>query len=133
MRVKLSFSFNAIGASSPLYITVTGLTDEEMPIEEDMLVVEVPGLCVGGGVGSNDQVGYVVFTKKNSGADQTRFEHYHKNVLKPMIDKYWSSCMIMIPTREPRFQENCLQWRVAMETYLKSKQWQMIQIFSLRT
>eukprot|EP00956_Cyclotella_meneghiniana_P037122 scaffold134700_cov46-Cyclotella_meneghiniana.AAC.1 len=88
MRVKLSFSFNAIGASSPLYITVTGLTDEEMPIEEDMLVVEVPGLCVGGGVGSNDQVGYVVFTKKNSGADQTRFEHYHKNDLKPMIDKY---------------------------------------------
>eukprot|EP00956_Cyclotella_meneghiniana_P014153 scaffold21057_cov63-Cyclotella_meneghiniana.AAC.3 len=88
MRVKLSFSFNAIGASSPLYITVSGLTDEEMPMEEDMLVVEVPGLCVGGGVGSNDSVGYIVFTKKNSGADQLRFEHYHKHILKPMVDEY---------------------------------------------
>lgn len=88
MRVKLSFSFNALGASSPLYITVSGLTEEEMPIEEDMLVVEVPGLCVGGGVGLNDRVGYIVFTKKNSGADQTRFEHYHQKILKPMIDEY---------------------------------------------
>jgi hypothetical protein len=45
-------------------------------------------LCVGGGVGSNTQVGYIQYLKKNSGADQKRYSYYHEKVLIPFYNKY---------------------------------------------
>ena len=57
----------------------------EMEIECDMLVVEVPGLHVGGcRVGGNEQIGYIVFNK--NGHDKERFEFYQKKMLLPFID-----------------------------------------------
>jgi hypothetical protein len=85
-RVKVSISMNAIGAHSPLFVSISGLSDREMPFDGNVFVVKVPGLCVGGGVGSNSEVGYIMFCKK--GSDQERYEYYHKHVLIPMIERY---------------------------------------------
>ena len=48
MRVKLTFTFSALGTCLPLVATVTGLTEHEMP-DTDFKVVKIPDLCIGGG------------------------------------------------------------------------------------
>lgn len=73
MRVKMTHTFTGIGNHAPLFITVSGLSEEEMPIEGNLLIMKVPGLCVGGGVGSNEDVGYVVFAKNTRGTEVERF------------------------------------------------------------
>ena len=45
----LTFSFTAGGNSFPVAVTVTGLTEKEMPPGEDFIHVEIPGMCIGGG------------------------------------------------------------------------------------
>ena len=63
MRVKLTWTLSGGGTCAPLFVTVTGLNDRELP-SADMLVVQVAGLCIGGsGVGANEQKGYIVFTR----------------------------------------------------------------------
>ncbi len=87
MRVKLTWTLSGGGTSASLFVTVTGLNDRdrEMQTECDMLVVKVPGLCVGGcGVGGNVQVGYIAIIK--NGHDKERFEFYQKNVLLLFIN-----------------------------------------------
>ena len=84
MRVKLTWTLSGGGTCAPLFVTVTGLNERELP-SGDMLVVQVAGLCIGGsGVGANEQEGYIVFTR--SGQDQKRFEFYQSNVLLPFIN-----------------------------------------------
>ena len=51
MRVKLTFTFTAMGNCFPLVVTVTGLTKWEMS-GKDFVHVEISQLCIGGG-GSN--------------------------------------------------------------------------------
>ena len=61
LRVKLTFTFTAMGNCFPLIVTVAGRTEIEMP-GKDFVHVEIPGLCIGGGgvsVNSNQQVGHL--------------------------------------------------------------------------
>lgn len=48
MRVKLTFTFSALGTCLPIVATVAGLTEQEMP-DTDFKVVKIPDLCIGGG------------------------------------------------------------------------------------
>jgi hypothetical protein len=64
MRVKITWTFSGGGTCAPLFITVSGLNEREMPPGKDLIVLKIPGLCIGGsGVGSNAQHGYVVFLR----------------------------------------------------------------------
>ena len=57
MRVKLIWTSSTVGTSAPLFVTVSRLNGIEIPTGCDMLVVEVPGLCIGQcGVGGYEQV-----------------------------------------------------------------------------
>ena len=57
MRVKLIWTLSIVGTSAPLFITVSRLNGIEMSAGCDILVVEVPGLCIGQcGVGGYVQV-----------------------------------------------------------------------------
>jgi hypothetical protein len=86
MRVKLTWTFSGAGICAPLFVTVTGLNDREMPSDVDMIVVKIPGLCIGGcGVSGNKEVGYVVFMKKGNGGEEAPFKYYHDKVLMPFI------------------------------------------------
>ena len=86
MRVKLTWTFSGGGTCAPLFITVSGLNDQEMTPGNDLIVLKIPGLCIGGSaVGSNVQNGYVVL--RSSGVDKMRFQFCQKHVLLPYINQ----------------------------------------------
>ena len=54
MRVKNNLMFSGGGTCALLFITVSGLNDREMPPGKDLIVLKIPGLCIGSsGVSSN--------------------------------------------------------------------------------
>ena len=90
-RVKLAHTFSGGGHMAPIYITVTGLSEGQLPsskCEDGMLVVEVPGLCIGS---TSDlrirEIGYIVFLRKtdDNRLDQRRFLHYRDYVYRPFV------------------------------------------------
>jgi hypothetical protein len=87
MRVKLTFTFSAAGMCAPLFVTVSGLSKEEMP-NQPFLHMKVPGLCIGGGgvTLGNKEEGHVFFMRKEEGADKKRCELYMKEVLIPFVN-----------------------------------------------
>ena len=90
MRVKLTFTFSAMGTCMPLVCTVTGLTEREMPTGEEFIHVKVPGLCIGGGgVNINNQeVGHLLFMRNTEGAEKKRFKWYQQEILLPGINDH---------------------------------------------
>jgi hypothetical protein len=81
-RIKLTFTFNAAGQMAPLFISVTGLSEAELPSEtcpSGMLVMKVKGLAIGANVNVDcESVGYVVFLRKcdTNELDTRRFTYY---------------------------------------------------------
>ena len=92
MRVKLTFTFSAVGTSAPLFVSVVGLTERELP--EDMCIpMRIEGLCVGGGgvnVGWKGD-GWLVLmrggSENNDAPDKQRYKYYRDNVLLPFISQ----------------------------------------------
>ena len=83
MRVKLTFTFSAMGTSMPLVVTVTGLTEKEMPDGKEFIHVKVPGMCIGGGGVSakNQSYGHLLLMRNTEGAEKRRFTWYQENIL----------------------------------------------------
>ena len=96
IRIRHSVSFNAVGNQAPLYATVYGLSEEELPSTNcptGVYTVPIPGLCYGGNQDcSNETIVYFVFlrsTKKEDmiSTDQINHRQYRNNVLLPYIAK----------------------------------------------
>jgi len=87
MRVKLTFTFSAIGTCMPLVCTVAGLTEREMPNGDEFIHVKIPGLCVGGGGVNinNKEFGHLLLMRDTVGAAEKKFKWYHDEVLIPGI------------------------------------------------
>ena len=88
LRVKVTFTFSAAGMTAPLFITISGVSEDEMP-DEEFLHVQVPGLAVGGAgvtVG-NKTMGHIFFMRKGKGADEERVKYYQDQVLLPWIEE----------------------------------------------
>ena len=88
VRVKITFTYTGAGMTAPLFITVSGLTEEEMP-DDEFLHVQVPGLAIGGAgvtIGSTE-IGHIFFMRKTKGADEERVKIYQDEVLKPWIER----------------------------------------------
>jgi len=83
MRVKLTFTFTAMGNCFPLVVTVTGLT------EWDFVHVKIPGLCIGGGgvsINSSEQCGHLFLMRNTEGAEKARFKNYQEKIHIPKIN-----------------------------------------------
>ena len=72
-RIRHSTTFNAVGNAAPIYATVYGLGEDELPsatCPTGVLTIPIPGLCFGGNQDcSNETIGFLVFlrsTKKKS-------------------------------------------------------------------
>ena len=66
LRVRLTFTFTAGGLAAPLYVSVSGLTDEELSPElypGGVLATKVPGLCKGGDDIDNKGFGMLVLLR----------------------------------------------------------------------
>ncbi len=75
MHVKHTFTFTAMGNFFPLVVTVTALTEKEMP-GKDFVHMEIPGLCIGGGgvsVNFSQQVGHLFLMRNTEGAEKACF------------------------------------------------------------
>ena len=87
MRVDMTFTMSAVGTCLPMVLTVSGLTEHELP-GTDFMCVEVPGLCIGGNGINTDQVGYVLFMTNAPGAKKKRFRWYQDNILIPGVNAH---------------------------------------------
>ena len=90
MRVKLKFTFSAIGASAPLIVSVCRLSNRELP-NETCIIWENEGMCARGGgvtVGKED-VGYMLLmTNLHDGnyPDLHRYKYYRDKILMSFIN-----------------------------------------------
>ena len=70
MIIRMNQTFNAMGATAPIYLTIHGLTLRELPPEScpsGVLIVPVNGLCISSeqDVRYND-VGYIAFVRNTT-------------------------------------------------------------------
>ena len=66
LQVRLTFNFTASGMSAPLYVSISGLTIEELSSDafpDGILASKVPGLCKGRGDIFNEGFGWLVFVR----------------------------------------------------------------------
>mmetsp|Transcript_22410 Transcript_22410/g.25830 ORF Transcript_22410/g.25830 Transcript_22410/m.25830 type:complete len:192 (-) Transcript_22410:151-726(-) len=86
---------NGTGSMAAPFISVTGLTDQELPVSKcpsGVLHAVIPSLCVGSSQDlRHNAVGYVSFLRGNTThpegktTDQINFEYYREAVLIPFI------------------------------------------------
>ena len=94
--IRLTFTMNAAGTLAATFITVTWLTERDLPKEgcsSGLLHVLIKDLCVGGAQDlQHNAVGYLTFYGKDkflatqTTAEQRNFIFYHRDVLIPFID-----------------------------------------------
>eukprot|EP00978_Attheya_sp_CCMP212_P042288 scaffold255283_cov67-Attheya_sp.AAC.1 len=93
LRVKLTYTFTATGLMAPVFVTVSGLTAAELPVEtcpSGILALEIEGLMVAGGgvtIGAQGS-GYLVFIRndEDQDKDKKRVRFYRDKVLLPFIN-----------------------------------------------
>ena len=104
LRVRLTMTINGIGAMAAPFITVTGITEKELPkesCESGVYILQIPGLCTGSSMDPRlNAPGYICFVRSErhelsqKSAEQLNFEWYRSNILLPFInvcrEKYYS-------------------------------------------
>ena len=48
LRVKITYTFSDTVTMAPIFISVLGLTERELP-KDTIVLIKIKGLCVGGG------------------------------------------------------------------------------------
>ena len=97
IRVRHTYSMNAMGNLAPIYITVTGMNEREMPVDtcpEGIFVMKVKGLVFGGtqDIRHRQSLGYVVFMrnqrdKTGKTNEQLNFSYYRDKIFDVWIDQ----------------------------------------------
>ena len=84
----MTYTFPAASTNAVLFITVLGLTENEMPIEKFRKII-LPGLSVGGGGVTvvNTVAGIVVFMRMGTVMDVTYYKLYLDTILLPFLIK----------------------------------------------
>lgn len=99
LRVRHTFSMSAGGFLAPIFVSVTGLTEAELPSAtclDSLLIVQVAGLAVGSAVDPrNKHIGYVAFIRgRPDGAapgsetpEMACYRDYRQNVFLPWVQE----------------------------------------------
>ena len=84
MRVKLTYTFSAAGTMTPIFISILGLMEKELP-EDERITLKIEGLSVGcGGVTvATKQCGILLLVRGQKGLDKIRYNYYYDNILLP--------------------------------------------------
>ena len=94
--MRHSVTFTPLGKQAEMYVTVYGLSEEELPYATcptGHLSIELPGFCYGGSQDcSQDTVGHLIFlrsTKESDeiSTDQLNHEYYRNKVFLPFVEK----------------------------------------------
>ena len=93
LRVKLTHTFAANGTMAPLFVSVCGLTERELPTEQcpsGVLVLKIAGLCIG----EASATGTVIFVRNDNDkqTDKVRFRVYRDDVFLPFVSRQRTLC-----------------------------------------
>ena len=86
LRVNFTYTFSAAGTMAPIFISVLGLTERDLP-REIIFLIKITGLCVGGG-GVNleaQQYGIIIFMCGENEMDKKRYQIYRDEIIIPFI------------------------------------------------
>ena len=92
--IRHTVSFNAVGNTAPMYATVYGISEEEMPTAtcpSGVLTIPIPGFCYGGSQDcANKSIGYLVFLRNTNkdddiSTDQINHTKYRNEVFLPFV------------------------------------------------
>ncbi|KAL9178336.1 hypothetical protein ACHAXT_001764 [Thalassiosira profunda] len=120
LRVRLTFSMSASGMTAPLYVAVSGLTDEELSPElcpDGILSQRVDNLCKGGNDLFTSGFGYLVFLRADKkdkdgkkpamSIGNKKFVDYNTKVLLPFIRKIREKLGWIPGTPIPEWMKAC--------------------------
>ena len=86
IRVKLTYTFSAAGTTTPIFISILGLTERELN-QDSCISLKIKGIRVGGGwvtVGSS-QEGMILLIRGDVGYDKIRYKIYRDQVFLPFV------------------------------------------------
>ena len=93
LRVKLTHTMAANGVSAPVFVSVRGLTERELSVQEcpsGVLILDLAGPCIGGvGVNAGSTTkGCIIFVcnDHDKETDKVRFRAYRDRVLLPFVE-----------------------------------------------
>lgn len=95
-RVRLTQTFASNGRVAPIWATLTGLTELELPSSgcpSGIYILEIPGLCVGGTNVHSQGTGFIACIRQNAldcdneSVEQRLFAEYNKKVYYPFVTK----------------------------------------------
>ena len=93
MRVNITFTFTGEGQVFNPYVTVSGLTERELPSNEcpyGILFVPIPGISMESNRGptcqKNEYVVFLIDTVSEEYVCLKNHDHYHKEVYNPCMD-----------------------------------------------
>ena len=87
-RVNITYTFSSSVTMAPIFISVLGLTERELP-KETIVLIKIKGLCVGGGwvkVGAQ-QYGIIIFMYGENSMDKKIYQIYRYGILVPFISQ----------------------------------------------
>ena len=76
LHIKLSNTYILAGRTTPIFMSISGLTESELPRSPNpngLLLLEIPGLCIGS---SNMRPGYVLFMQGERWIDDACYRIY---------------------------------------------------------
>ena len=109
LRIVLNNTFTGGGQTAPLFVTVYGLSKEELP-GDDMVTVPIMGLNAGSSQNSCDEEGYICFVrgrnekKDNNEKDNLTIVDQEEQEHQKAIDESFSN-FTPVPSKEARVAE----------------------------
>ena len=89
LRVKLTYTFSAAGISAPIFVSIVGLTEREMPSSQ-CVSIKIKGLCIGGdgiNIGTQQQ-GTILFMRNDvDKCDIQRYQIYRDEIFLPFVKR----------------------------------------------
>ena len=120
LRVRLTHTMCGLGIMAPLYVTIYGLSERELPHQDypsGVLVLEIPGLCYASNLDArSSEKGYVVFTRASINLEEEEtvsyrnFKNYRQTVLLPYIQTIRSNYFQWIPGTPVPDDLTCVSW-----------------------
>ena len=86
LGVKITYTFSAAGTMAPIFISVLGITERDLP-KEPIFLIKIKGLCVGGG-GVNlgaQQYGIIIFIRGKNAMDKKIYKIYLDMIIIPFV------------------------------------------------
>ena len=86
LKVKINYTFSTASTMAPIFISVLGRTERDIP-KEPIFLIKIKGLCVGvGGVNVGAQnYGILIFMRGENAMDKKRYQIYRDKILIPFI------------------------------------------------